>query len=740
MNTSQYTNIAFISYKREDEEWAKWLQKKLEHYKLPTEIRKQNPDLEFAKNPRHVFKDTTDLSGGVLAKAIKEGLDSSKFLIVICSPRAAKSEWVCKEVQDFIDSGREEYIIPFIIDGEPYAKDIDKECFPEALKSLAGERELLGININENGRDSAAVKVIARLFDVRFDTLWQRFRKSERKRRTIISLIVAFIALLLLSLSYSLVRYQNSQKEIQMLNLINTISEAETLSSQDKPLSAAHLLLSLINDDRTLSDEETNLLNVAIQNCTEKLVNSKCELIGVSKVIGVEPAMHKPLKSNSNYVFIQNEDGLYLLNKQKKDSIIIGNIHDYPNPSNNWLSPDGKFLFLPSEKDCTDGGEVNIYDLTNGQKNRKINVEGSWYAEGNVLSIKPDNTKFLYHYGFRGKSGIKEYGIKGECRDLYTEYEEGEKIEILSADYSPSGNLILLYELVNDKKPLISIVEASTFDVVYTFDDLDYIKLKNIYWDRTYESDVICMEDTLLAKTTLKYSWKINRDGKKISRNKTLQSMCISNDGKLVSYSTVGDSLFIYNTQKSQLIYKGKHDAYSMNFNNQGNYLCFVDAFGQSASLFNLNNKKNVKSLPVDLSYNANCHTGIVFSKDDANVIFKIGAVWGGISVWDLTNCEKIQTGLTGDSIMFNNDYSKVVALSKEGNDIYEYDFKRKSKQKIEKKNISGYFLYEDNAFVKYSNNKVYYIKRINGNNLKYGKEISTDTFRNLFYVLLNSY
>ena len=47
MPTSQYTNIAFISYKREDEKWAKWLQKKLELYKLPTEIRKQNPDLEL---------------------------------------------------------------------------------------------------------------------------------------------------------------------------------------------------------------------------------------------------------------------------------------------------------------------------------------------------------------------------------------------------------------------------------------------------------------------------------------------------------------------------------------------------------------------------------------------------------------------------------------------------------------------------------------------------------------------
>ena len=47
MSNSPYINIAFISYKREDEEWAKWLQKKLEHDKLPTEIRKQNPDLEL---------------------------------------------------------------------------------------------------------------------------------------------------------------------------------------------------------------------------------------------------------------------------------------------------------------------------------------------------------------------------------------------------------------------------------------------------------------------------------------------------------------------------------------------------------------------------------------------------------------------------------------------------------------------------------------------------------------------
>ncbi len=33
-----YTYYAFISYKREDEKWAKWLHKKLQEYRLPSQI------------------------------------------------------------------------------------------------------------------------------------------------------------------------------------------------------------------------------------------------------------------------------------------------------------------------------------------------------------------------------------------------------------------------------------------------------------------------------------------------------------------------------------------------------------------------------------------------------------------------------------------------------------------------------------------------------------------------------
>ncbi|MBQ9313249.1 MAG: TIR domain-containing protein [Bacteroidales bacterium] len=190
-NTEGYEYYAFISYKRENVQWAKWLHHKLEHYRLPANIRKNNKDLPNKIRP--VFQDSQELSGGLLSKSIENSLRQSKYLIVICSPLSAKSPWVNREVQTFIDFGREENIIPFIIDGTPFSSTEEKECFPPALLNLKGARELLGISINEMGRDAAIVKVVARMFDLKFDTLWQRYeREKKRKRFIITSLVLAF--------------------------------------------------------------------------------------------------------------------------------------------------------------------------------------------------------------------------------------------------------------------------------------------------------------------------------------------------------------------------------------------------------------------------------------------------------------------------------------------------------------------------------------------------------------------
>lgn len=190
---------AFISYKREDEEWAKWLQDKLEHYHFPTNL---NGRTDFPKNIRPIIRDVTDFTPGFLTKEIDNALRNSEWLIVVCSPRSAKSPWVCKEAQTFIDLGRADRIIPFVIEGNPFSNDEATECYPEALLNLTGGKELLAANINEMGRNAAVIKVVARMFSLRFDALWQRHKKEEKRKKKIITVcgLVAFLSILSIAL------------------------------------------------------------------------------------------------------------------------------------------------------------------------------------------------------------------------------------------------------------------------------------------------------------------------------------------------------------------------------------------------------------------------------------------------------------------------------------------------------------------------------------------------------------
>ena len=123
---------AFISYKREDERWAKWLQNKLEHFKLPSNL---NGRTDLPREIRPIFRDTSELTPGNLPQQIHDALDKSRFLIVVCSPHSAQSKWVNLEIETFIAMGKQDCIIPFIIEGHPYDSDPAVECFPQAIRS-----------------------------------------------------------------------------------------------------------------------------------------------------------------------------------------------------------------------------------------------------------------------------------------------------------------------------------------------------------------------------------------------------------------------------------------------------------------------------------------------------------------------------------------------------------------------------------------------------------------------------
>jgi len=100
-SSKRFEYFAFISYQHGDSNWARWLQRSIECYRLPKIIRKQAPHLPKHIHP--VFCDQTDINAGPLEKTLRSELEDSRYLIVVCSPRSVDSEWVNKEAQHFVD-------------------------------------------------------------------------------------------------------------------------------------------------------------------------------------------------------------------------------------------------------------------------------------------------------------------------------------------------------------------------------------------------------------------------------------------------------------------------------------------------------------------------------------------------------------------------------------------------------------------------------------------------------------
>lgn len=194
---TEISNYAFISYSHQDSKIARWLQNKLEQYYIPTKIyekiRPENRPKDGMRYLRPIFLDKTDLAAGILADTLRQNLEASRYLIVICSPNSAQSEWVSKEVQTFIDNGRLDYIIPFVIDGVPYKEaqiaagknPEGEECMPKSLVEFTRkhpEMELLGVDFKADGPDASAVRIISQMLGLNFDDLWNRQARRSRTR------------------------------------------------------------------------------------------------------------------------------------------------------------------------------------------------------------------------------------------------------------------------------------------------------------------------------------------------------------------------------------------------------------------------------------------------------------------------------------------------------------------------------------------------------------------------------
>lgn len=195
---------AFISYSHSDEQWARWLQRCLEKYKLPKTFRQSHPELPARLYP--IFRDRDELASGAdLSDSIRAAMDDSDALIVICSPAARASHWVNEEIRRFRASGRGHRIFCLLVTGSP--DPLSTDCaFPSSLlldddgetihEPLAADATSKG-----DGKRNAMLKIAAGLLGVGVDDLKRRDAQRQARFWSYIAMGTTFIAALTIGLA-----------------------------------------------------------------------------------------------------------------------------------------------------------------------------------------------------------------------------------------------------------------------------------------------------------------------------------------------------------------------------------------------------------------------------------------------------------------------------------------------------------------------------------------------------------
>ena len=565
---------AFISYKREDEKWAKWLQNKLEHYKFPTNL---NGRTDLPKNIRPTFRDVTDLTPGLLAVEIDKALHSSEWLIVICSPRSAKSPWVCKEAQTFIDLGRADHIIPFVIEGNPFSKDSSTECYPEALLDLTDGKELLAANINEMGRDAAAIKVVARMFNLRFDTLWQRnMRQKLLKQLASLLLIIIFISGTIVISKQQIAIHENKLELEDQSMTIKSIKEDNTNLTYKIDSTQYAAFYNEITQAKPINSffelyctrSNKSMLRSDPQYCDALLRNYEyisSYPVTLTDINNNERYINHYLRSvqdrvylnDSTYIWVDEGSTLYLSDNTRIIDIIA------QESSKAVLTNDRKYLVY-SDRDSTIYF-YNVSEFISKPVFKSGNLFIWYYFGGGVLDVSEDNNLILYRSFYR--DGSKDLIINLKDKEISYDFTS-----LSQRRDSPNG----MYSLISkDTKTFIKKVnetcERELMDPIFSFE--------NTFWRHdnklTTNIDSLSLGWEILATPLNVMSFDSQSPIIDVEISPDKNHVAILTDNELYIYELNSKSI-IHKSSNLQLSY-----ASLLTFSSDSRKLACVDIYGK---------------------------------------------------------------------------------------------------------------------------------------------------------------
>ena len=452
---SSFKYKAFISYSHQDKKWGDWLHKALETYRVPRGL--AGKETAYGAVPARlfpVFRDREELPTATeLGGLINKALEQSSHLIVICSPRSAKSQWVNEEILQFKRLGKADRILCLIVDGEPNASDKfapeleQEECFPEAVKYELDEDGDLSEHRTEpiaadarpgkDGKQNSLMKLVAGLLGIGFDELKQRDNLRRTKRRV----ALAGVSAVLIAVVGALTTWGIQQRSETIAQKAETSRQkAET----NRQKSEANKQKAEAAKQREIAAEKQRVQRLSAYSSSMLLVQQDWEDANLGKL-------------RERLDQYRSDDDLkgfewYYWNRLAKSDLITFREHSGGVRCVSF-SPDGKQIVSVGQG-ANDRGKIIVWNVKTGQQTRVIEVsEGGSRVAVNCVSFSPDG-KWI---GSGGDGGIVGWMVTGG-QEMFT--HRGGKVQ--SVSFSPdekriaSGSIdgtVKIWDVGPDQKP-----------------------------------------------------------------------------------------------------------------------------------------------------------------------------------------------------------------------------------------------------------------------------------------------
>ena len=409
----EYKYDAFISYRHCDLDKfvAENLHKALETYELPKNLKEQL-NIE-GRTFKRLFRDQEELPlSSNLEDPILEALESSKYLIVICSPRLKASLWCKKEIETFKKLRGRKNIFCVLIEGEPADSFPEEVLFDEVEVEKNGKKKIEKRPVEPLAADvrgatnkevlkkihEEKLRLAAAMCHIDYDDLRQRHKLREQKRKANIATGISIASILfLLYTSIMLIKINSQQNILKNHQALTLAGNAEEYLSKDNRYDAIKssyeslTKFNGVNMPYTPEGESALVESLGIYD-----VGSSYKVISELKTDGVATIIKS--SANDKYAAVYDEsDQITLFNSKNLKVINKFFANSYTTETSFTFIGNDIFAFI------TKDGSIDLMNIKDNTLVKEIKKTNNSYitvrgdSTGKYLLYATDTTLHIYN-------------------------------------------------------------------------------------------------------------------------------------------------------------------------------------------------------------------------------------------------------------------------------------------------------------------------------------------------------